>query len=191
MITLHKPFTIDSEKISPYNGNLLVEVTLDSTSYKTRSEVSARFKVSDKDGNPVKAKLALSIFDCLYRYKPSEICLSTRCYIDENFGLRKTVQPFLADGASSGVLKIGRKGKDPAEGQWINVFDVDAAPGTINLVETDKGGRFEIPYDFCQNLGRELVMKPYTSGKNPVLVFDQPFEELDLIRKMHLTFFFR
>ena len=174
--------TIAPEHITPYNGGLKATVTLDSTSYGTRSSVNGQIRVTDNEGNPVEAKVVLSVYDCLYRYKHSEGGLSTRLYAEDNSGSGSEIQPFLSDGVSSGVMRKGRKGKELTESQWINVYDVDAAAGKFNIVETDPKGRFEVTSDIGLHLGRELIMKPLTAEKNHSLVFDRPFESLAELR---------
>ena len=178
----HKPETVSAEQLSEYSGGLHVSVVLDSSEYHKRSKVTARIRVSDKAGNPVQATIAMSIYDCLYRYKPSEVLLSARNYVDDKSIPGRSLQPFLSDGVSSGVVRTGRKEKDPASGQWLNVYDVDATAGKFNLVETDIEGRFEVSSETGRMLGRELVMKPLISDKKPVIIFDRPFDALSGLR---------
>ena len=109
--------TIAPEHITPYNGGLKATVTLDSTSYGTRSSVNGQIRVTDNEGNPVEAKVVLSVYDCLYRYKPSEGGLSARLYAEDNSGSASEIQPFLSDGVSSGVMRKRRKGKELTESQ--------------------------------------------------------------------------
>ena len=181
-LTKNKPTVIPYNDIAPFNGGLKVTITLDSTEYNTRSLVKGRLSVTDNDGNPVQAEVALSVYDCLYRYKPSESGLSTRLYADAVVGTENQVKPFLSDGVSSGVMKKTGKHQSLTESQYINVYDVDAAPGKFNIVETEPDGRFEVSYNIGQLLGRELIMKPLASEKNYMLEFDRPFETLGELR---------
>lgn len=182
LVPTHQPATVSSEEVNPYGGGLNMSVTLDTAAFPTRSKVVAHIRVTDKDGKPVQTKVALSIYDCLYRYRPSEIGLSVHCFADDRFGSQRDLKPFLADGVSSGVMRIGKKAKYPAQGQWINVYDVEASTGQFNLLETDQEGKFEVPRDFGMDLGRELIMKPFSLGNNPTLVLDRPFDMLDSVR---------
>lgn len=182
-LTAQKLSTVSPEELAPYVSGLNVDIVLDKDSLSTRNEARLHVTVTDSQGNPVQARVAVSIFDCLYRYRPSEISLGARKYAEDKYGMKKSVKPFLSDGVSSGVMRAGRKGKEIGSGQWINVYDVDMGQGRFNLVETGTDGRFEITSEQGQSLGRELVMKPLTGLKNPQLMLDSPFDDLAELRE--------
>lgn len=182
-LTAQKLSTIPPDELAPYASGLNVDVELDKDSLSTRNEAKLHITVTDSQGNPVQARVALSIFDGLYRYRPSEISLAARKFAEDKYGMKKSVKPFLSNGVSSGIMRAGRKGKETASGQWINVYDVDMGQGRFNLVETGTDGRFEITSELGQSLGRELVMKPLTGLKNPQLILDRPFDDVADLRK--------
>ena len=182
-LTQQKLYTVSPDELAPYASGLNVVIVLDKDSLTTRNEAKLHISVTDPQGNPVQAKVALSIFDCLYRYRPSEISSAARKFAEDKYGMNKSVKPFLSDGVSSGIMRAGRKGKEIGSGQWINVYDVDMGQGRFNLVETGTDGRFEITSEQGQSLGRELVMKPLTALKNPQLTFDRPFDDLAHLRE--------
>ena len=182
-LTAQKLSTISPDELAPYVSDLNVDIVLEQDSLTTRNEAKLHIIVTDSQGNPVQARVSLSIFDCLYRYRPSEISLAARKFAEDKYGMKKSVKPFLSDGVSSGIMRAGRKGKEIGSGQWINVYDIDMEQGQFNLLETGEDGSFEVPSDYGRRLGRELIMKPLTGLKNPQLILDRPFDDLADFRR--------
>ena len=65
---------------SAMTGSLNVTVMLDSAEYHTRSKVSATVKVTDTDGNPVRAVLSMSVADALYSYPLADMDVKSLKY---------------------------------------------------------------------------------------------------------------
>ncbi len=174
---------------------LVATVELDSAEYHTRSKVKARISITDPDGNPVKARIALSVYDRLYDYPPSNLDIVSHC-----IGIRKKKPAskviagsrFLSDGAVAGRLKSGKKNtRIPLDGQLINVFDYTAKEGSLNIVSTTADGHFEIPSDMAASLGRDMLLKPVSGQKmKPQLEFQDPFKMIADVRRHSKDLYF-
>lgn len=167
---------------------LKVTVELDSTEYHTRSTVKAKITVTDFNGNPIQAKIALTAYDRLYDYPLGNLSLLSQCYGWTNNILKSDIDSknvFLSDGPISGRLVAKKKTKEfTPEGQFINVFDFSNTTGSLNIVETGEDGDFEIPSDIASALGWELLLKPVSGQKmKPELVFEDSFASIDKIRE--------
>lgn len=80
---------------------LKVTVELDSAEYHTRSTVKAKISVTDINGNPVQAKIALTVYDRLYDYPQGNLSLLSHCYGWTNNGVQRDIESknvFLSDG---------------------------------------------------------------------------------------------
>ena len=112
-------------------------ITLDSAEYHTRSKVKATVRVTDADGNPVRAVIAMSVTDALYSYPPADVDLESQAYgilLDSVRSSDAVFEPFLADGAVSGHLRSrSKKNMMPLDRLYINVFDEIAEKGAVNI----------------------------------------------------------
>lgn len=171
-------------KVRPLN----IAVKLDSAEYHTRSKVKARIKVTDSDGNHVRSGVALSVFDRLYGYAPGDLDVVSHCLGVQESGQPSMLQAgesLLPDGPVSGVLMSGKKKNNGSmENMYINVFDYTGSSGSLNVVETGTGGRFEIPVDIATSLGCDILLKPI-SGKDrkPYIEFDDNFSDIANVRE--------
>lgn len=179
--------TVDSisyGKIRPLN----ITVEFDSAEYHTRSKVRAKIKVTDADGSPVRASIALSVYDHLYRYKPGELDLMSHCLAiqkRQEHGSPKQVSAVLGDGPITGYLKSRKKKNEThLQNQFINVFDYSNTTGNLNIVATEENGWFEVPVDIAESLEWSVLMKP-VSGKDlkPEIIFTDPFEAISRVRR--------
>lgn len=167
---------------------LNVTVMLDSAEYHTRSKVRATVRVTDFDGNPVRAVLAMSVSDALYSYPPADVDIESQIYgmhHDTVSAKAHVFKPFLSDGAASGRLRSGRK-KDIVnlEGQYINVFDYNAEKGAVNIIATGKDGYFEVSPEIGSSLEKTLLLRPLVDDDHkPWIDFDKPFNCITDIRK--------
>lgn len=186
---------LDSDTIFSQIKPLKVTVELDSAEYHTRSTVKAKVSVKDATGNPVQAKIALSVYDCLYDYPLGNLGLLSQCHgwinniAQSNIDLKNM---FLSDGPVSGRLEAKKKKTELSlEGQFINVFDFSNTTGSLNILETGENGHFEVPSDIASELGWELLMKPVSGKKmKPELVFDDSFASIDNVRKHSKDLYF-
>lgn len=179
---------LDSDTIFSQIKPLKVSVEPDSTEYHTRSTVKAKVTVTDDNGIPVQAKIALTVHDRLYDFPPGNSSLLSHCYGRANNIVQRDIDSrnvFLSDGPISGRLVAKKKTKELSpEGQYINVFDFANRSGSLNIVETGEDGEFEVPSDMAAKLGREVLLKPVSGLKmKPELVFEDPFVSIDSIRK--------
>ncbi len=170
-------------QIKPLN----VTVELDSAEYHTRSMVKAKLSVTDFNGNPVQAKVALTVYDRLYDYPSCNPGLLSHCYGWKNNTVQRDIDSeniFLSDGPISGRLRAKKQKGRLLKGQFINVFDFSNTTGALNIVETGENGSFEVPSDMAATLGWELLLKPVSGQKmKPELVFEDSFVSIDKVRK--------
>ena len=176
--------SIEYGKIRPLN----VTVELDSAEYHMRSRVRAKVRVTDSDGNPVRAGIALSVHDRLYSYAPGDLDVLSHCLGVRESGPASAPQPnetVFPDGPVTGTMMSGKKkSRVPMENQFMTAFDYTGSMDNLNIVTTGTGGRFEIPADMAVSLGRDILLKP-VSGKDmkPVLEIDDSFADIDEIRR--------
>ena len=171
-----------------FKDRLNVTVTLDSAEYHTRSKVRATVKVTDAEGNPVRAILAMSVADALYSYPPADVDIESHTYgiLHDTVNIHDRVfEPFLSDAAVSGHLRSrNKKNTMPLEGQYINVFNYNAEKGDVNIISTGRDGYFEVFPEIGSSLGKELLLKPLVDeGMKPCMELDEPFQRIDGIRK--------
>lgn len=169
------------------NEGLNVIVTLDSVEYHTRSKVKVTVKVTDGDGNPVRAVVAMSIADALYSYPLADMDIESQTYwilLDTVRASEAGFEPFLADGAVSGYLRSGRKKNTiPLDGQYINIFDEKAEKGAVNIIATGSEGYFEVSPEIGSSLGKTLLLRPLAGEDlKPRLDIDNPFKDIADIR---------
>lgn len=183
-----QPFRLDSDTVFRYIKPLNLTVELDSTEYHIRSAIKAKLSVTDFDGNPVQAKIALTVYDYLYDYPLGNLGLLSHCHVRINDCVQKNIDSenmFLSDGPISGRLEARKKKNELSqEGQFINIFDLSNTAGAINIVETGENGSFEVPSDIASELSWELLLKPVSGQKmKPELIFNDSFADIDYVRK--------
>ena len=170
------------------NEGLNVTVNLDSAEYHIKSKVRATVRVTDADGNPMKAVMAMSVTDALYSYPPGDVDIESNAkgVMNDYIGTEcRAFEPFLSDAAVSGHLcSASKKNTITLDGQYINVFDDIAEKGTLNIANTRTDGYFEISPEMASSLGRTLLLKPLVrEDMKPRLEFDRPFNNISEIRK--------
>lgn len=180
---IHAVDSIEYGRIRPLN----VTIELDSAEYHVRSRVRVTVRVTDSDGNPVRAGLALSVHDRLYGYAPGDLDVVSHCLGVRESGAASVLrsnQGVLPDGPVTGTMMSGKKkSRVPMENQFMTAFDYTGSMDNLNIVTTRTGGRFEVPVDISATLGREILLKP-VSGKDmkPFLEIDDSFAAIDRIR---------
>lgn len=167
-------------------NELMVSVTMDSAQYHPRSKIKAVVRVSNQEGTPVRAIIAMSVFDVLYSYAPADVDIHSHIYGLSNMrhGGDSVFDPFLSDGVASGHLSCTkRKNNIPLEGQYINIFDETAEKGALNIIATGREGCFEIPSDIGSSLGSKIIIKPLCEEEVKAKIeFDNPFDDISEIR---------
>lgn len=176
--------SISYGKIRPLN----ITVELDSAEYHTRSKVCAKIKVTDASGAPVSTTIALSVYDQLYRYRPGELDLMSHGIAiqkQQGHAPRQREVAVLSDGPIAGFIKFRKKKNEmPLNNQFINLFDYSNTIGNLNIVATERDGRFEVPMDMAESLGWEVLMKP-VSGRDmkPEIEISAPFAAISKVRR--------
>ena len=168
-------------------GGVNVTVTLDSTEYHTRSKVRATVSVTDADGNPVRAVVALSVTDALYSYPPADVDIESQVYgilLDTVRASDTGFEPILSDAAVSGHLSSGSKRNTvPLDGQYINVFDYNAEKGAVNIITTGSDGYFEVSPEIGSSLGKAILLKPLMDeDMKPRLYIDELLKSIADVR---------
>lgn len=166
---------------------LNVTVTLDSAEYQARSKARATVRVTDSDGNPVRAVMAMSVADALYSYPPADVDIESLAYGLLHDSVRTNArgfEPVLSDGVASGRLEPrNKKSTSPLEGQYINVLDEKAERGAVNIIATGKGGYFEVSPEIGSSLGETLLLRLLGDEYyKPRLNVDDPFKSIADIR---------
>ena len=176
--------SIEYGKIRPLN----VTIELDSAEYHVRSRVRAKVRVTDSDGNRVRAGIALSIHDRLYSYAPGDLDVLSHCLGIRESGAASVLQSgdtVLPDGPVTGTMMSGKKkSRVPMENQFMTAFDYTGILDYLNIIPTGLNGSFEIPVDIATSLGREILLKPVSGkDKKPILEIDDSFSAIERIRK--------
>ncbi len=175
------PDTVNSNRLN-------VTVSLDSAEYHTRSKVRTTIRVTDTNGNPVHAVIAMSVADALYSYPPSDVDIESQTYAiqhDTTKSRGDIFEPFLSDGAVSGnLITGGKKNPKALSNQYINIFDEIAEKGAVNIISTGKNGYFEVSPEIGSSLGKTLLLRPLVEENlKPRLVLDNPFKNIAEIHK--------
>lgn len=166
---------------------LNVAVETDSTDYAPRSKVRMKIRVTDANGMPQSAKIALCVYDRLYSYPKGELDLMSHCIAVRDCEQQAELpagNTLLPDGPARGYLKSQkRKSKGPLENQFISVFDYSDNMGNLNFLTTDENGLFEIPADIAASMGRDILLKPVSAmDMKPGIELEDPFALLAGVR---------
>lgn len=184
---------------------LKISAKTDRQQYNRRDEGKASLKVVDPSGKPVKAELAISIFDKAYLYQPGHENILSHCFLSEEIrgnifnptyyfddknedrlqaldlllmtqGWRRYVwDRELAQG--SPIITDGVKGKDFKERwQYIQAFTPQS---DTCMVMTDSLGRFEIDPVLMKNLQGNIYLKPLVKSPKARLSLVSPFDTIN------------
>lgn len=159
VLEVHK--TDDTSQYSASLGNMHIAIRTDSTDYHQKSRICVDFEVTDSLGRPMRAEIAVSVFDRLYHAPFAYDNIAAHYALPAIAG----GDEFLPDGVA-GKLSIGSKKKakeldgKPGE-QYINFYAPDSTP---NFVATDVDGNFEIDRDAAAALPEYFFLKS-VSGK--------------------------
>ncbi len=184
---------------------LTVTATPDKERYALRDTGKVRIQVTDAAGNPVRAELAVSIFDKAYLYLPGHENILSHSYLSQQIrgdifnptyyfdeknedrlqaldlllmtqGWRRFVHEEGARVLPDGIT--GRDLRNPV--QFIQAFSPQS---DTCLVVTDSLGRFEIDPELMAGMQGNIYLKPIVTKPKPVLVFENPFDSIDVYRQ--------
>ena len=183
---------------------LNITVSTDRQQYNRRDEGKVCLKVTDSSGLPLKAELAVSIFDKAYLYLPGHENILSHCHLSEEIrgnifnptyyfdernedrlqalnlllmtqGWRRYVwDKEPAQGRP--LLTDGVSGKDlVARTQFIQVFSPQS---DTCLVMSDSIGRFEIIPAMMDAMRGNIYLKPMAKSPKPKLSLVNPFDSI-------------
>ena len=189
---------------------LTVTAEPDRERYGLREQGKVRVQVTDADGNPVRAELAVSIFDKAYLYQPGHENILSHAYLSEQIrgdifnptyyfdernadrlqaldlllmtqGWRRYVWDNPATGQERRVLQDGISGRDRVE--RLQFVQAISPQGDTCLVMSDSLGRFEIDPDQMFVMPGNVYLKPMVDRPKPKLVIVNPFDSIDVHRQ--------
>lgn len=183
---------------------LNITAQTDRQKYNRRDEGKVCLQVTDPGGKPLKAELAVSIFDKAYLYLPGHENILSHCYLSEEIqgnifnptyyfdernedrlqalnlllmtqGWRRYVwDKEPAQGRP--LLTDGVSGKDlVARTQFIQVFSPQS---DTCLVMSDSIGRFEIIPAMMDAMRGNIYLKPMVKSPKPKLSLINPFDSI-------------
>lgn len=184
---------------------LKISAKTDRQQYNRRDEGKTTLKVTDPSEQPIKAELAISIFDKAYLYQPGHENILSHCFLSEEIrgnifnptyyfddqnedrlqaldlllmtqGWRRYVwDRELAQGTP--IITDGVKGKDLKERwQYIQTFTPQS---DTCMVMTDSLGRFEINPILMKNLWGNIYLKPLVKSPKARLSLVSPFDTIN------------
>ena len=176
----------------------------DHQQYNRRDEGKVCLQVTDSASQPLKAELAVSIFDKAYLYQPGHENILSHCYLSEEIrgnifnpayyfdernddrlqalnlllmtqGWRRYVWDKEPTQGKE-ILSDGVSGKDLiARTQFIQVFSPQS---DTCLVMTDSIGRFEISPVMMDAMRGNIYLKPMVKSPKPKLSLISPFDSI-------------
>ena len=184
---------------------LTVTATPDKDRYALRDTGKVRIQITDAAGNPVRAELAVSIFDKAYLYRPGHENILSHSYLSQQIrgDIFNPTYYFDEDNAdrlqaldlllitqgwrrfvseeSRPVLPDGITGRDITNPvQFIQAFSPQS---DTCLVVADSLGRFEIDPGLMDGMRGNIYLKPVVTKPKPALVFENPFDSIDVHRQ--------
>ena len=182
---------------------LTITARTDHQQYNRRDQGKVSFKVTDPFGNPLRAELAVSIFDKACLYQPGHENILSHCFLSEEIrgnifnptyyfdernedrllaldlllmtqGWRRYVWDSVD--RSREILTDGLRGRDLAgRQQFLYTFTPDT--DTL-LVMTDETGNFEITPFQMDKLRGYFYLKPLVNKPKAKLTLENPFDSI-------------
>ena len=192
---------------------LNVTATTDKERYKVRDTGMVSVQVTDSDGNPVRAELAVSIFDKAYLYLPGHENILSHSYLSEQIRGDIFNPTYYFDEKNSNRLQaldlllmtqgwrryVWDNEQSPASGQGRQVltdgivgqdrverymFIQAVSPvGDSCTVLTDSLGRFEVEPELMELMPGNVYIKPIVTRPKAKLTIVNPFDSIEVYRK--------
>ena len=177
--------------------------------YDRREKGKASFQITDPSGKPIKAELAVSIFDKAYLYQPGHENILSHCFLAEEIrgnifnptyyfdernddrllaldlllmtqGWRRYVWDQQPVQGRT-ILSDGIAGRDRAPKlQFIQAFKPSS---DTCLVMSDSLGRFEIEPLLLDHLRGDFYIKALRKKPKPKLLLENPFDSIDFYQQ--------
>lgn len=187
---------------------LTVTATPDKERYALRDTGKVRLQVTDAAGNPVRAELAVSIFDKAYLYLPGHENILSHAYLSEQIRGDIFNPTYYFDEKNADRLQAldlllmtqgwrryawntetepgrllfndGICGRDLTHSmQFIQVF---SSQSDTCLVLSDSLGRFEIDSYLMDQVRGNVYLKPLVAKPKPSIVLVNPFDSISVYR---------
>ena len=205
-ISLSEGDRLVAERLVYVNPKQQLKITAhtDHQQYNRRDQGKVSFKVTDPSGQPLKAELAVSIFDKTCLYQPGHENILSHCFLSEQIrgnifnptyyfdernadrlqaldlllmtqGWRRYILDDEPTPLTS-ILSDGVRGQDLAERQqFLQAFTPDS--DTL-LVMSDAQGRFEITPSQMDQLQGYFYLKPLVKKPKVKLILENPFDSI-------------
>ena len=184
---------------------LKISAKTDRQQYNRRDDGKATLKVTDSSGQPIKAELAISIFDKAYLYQPGHENILSHCFLSEEIRGNIFNPTYYFDTQNKDRLQAldlllmtqgwrryvwnrdptqgheilfdGVSGKDFKERwQYIQTFTPQS---DTCIVMTDSLGRFEIGPTLMKNLRGNIYLRPLVKNPKARLLLVNPFDTIN------------
>lgn len=196
-----------SERLVYVNPRQRLNITsqTDHQQYNRRDGGKVRLHVTDPSGDPVKAELAVSIFDKTYLYQPDHETILSHCYLseeirgsifnptyyyDERNGNRLQALDLLlmTQGwrryvwdreplEAHPLLTEELNGKDK-RGQLL-ILKAFTAEGDTCIIMSDSIGRFSVSPMVMDQMRGSFYLQPLNRKPKPKLVLENPFDSIN------------
>lgn len=205
-ITLSEGDRPVAERLVYVNPKQQLKITThtDHQQYNRRDQGKVSFKVTDLSGQPLKAELAVTIFDKACLYLPGHENILSHCFLSEQIRgnifnptyyfdernadrlqaldlllMTQGWRRYILDDEpipSTSILSDGVRGQDLAERQqFLQAFTPDS--DTL-LVMSDAQGRFEITPSQMEQLQGYFYLKPLVKKPKAKLTLENPFDSI-------------
>ena len=184
---------------------LTITAKTDRQQYNRRDEGKTTLKVTDPSGKPVKAELAVSIFDKAFLYQPGHENILSHCFLSEEIRGNIFNPTYYFDDQNEDrlqaldlllmtqgwrryvwdqepihghqILSDGVSGKD-FEDRWQYIQTFTPQSDTC-MVVTDSLGRFEIDPTLMRSLRGNIYLKPLVKSPKARLSLVSPFDTIN------------
>jgi hypothetical protein len=212
-ITLSEGNKPVAERLVYVNPKQQLKITAhtDHQQYNRRGQGKVSFKVTDPSGQPLKAELAITIFDKACLYLPGHENILSHCFLSEQIRgnifnptyyfdernadrlqaldlllMTQGWRRYILDDEPiplTSILSDGVRGQDLAERQqFLQAFTPDS--DTL-LVMSDAQGRFEITPSQMDQLQGYFYLKPLVKKPKAKLTLENPFDSIAIYQKGH------
>lgn len=177
--------------------------------YDRREKGKASFQITDPSGKPLKAELAVSIFDKAYLYQPGHENILSHCFLSEQIrgnifnptyyfdernedrlqaldllmmtqGWRRYVWD-LQPAQGRIILSDGVAGRDRVP--RLQFFQAFSPQSDTCLVVSDSLGRFEIEPILLNHMRGDFYIKALIKKPKPKLLLENPFDSIDFYQR--------
>ena len=189
--------------------NLNISATTDLERYHCRDVGKVRLQVTDTAGRPVKAELAVSIFDKAYLYLPGHENILSHSHLSEQIRGNIFNPTYYFDNQNDDRLEaldllLMTQGwrryvwnSKPTQGRQLLTDGVSgqnikhsfqlikalSPQGDTCLIASDTAGRFEIDTELMNRMRGNIYLQPMIMRPRPKLALFSPFDTINVYRQ--------